>query len=122
MSVIANFDLDQGATKHLTFTLHTDSGGTPLDLTGYDVRLYVKRFRDQEAALISKEAVDMDITPASGIIELSFDPADTADLVFGFDADGKQSLYYDLEIESPGGVVRRPFRGTITLLRNVTVE
>ena len=65
------------------------SGGAPVDLTGADVKLLVKRRMsdEDESAEITKSSADpaqITITdPTNGVFEVYFVPADTADLTPG---------------------------------------
>ena len=106
-----NFTIGQGATWSVAVE-YTDSGGTPIDITGYSVRADMKRsYTDSTAAQSITCAIT---TPTQGVINMSLTATQTK-LLSG-------DYLYDLELESVGGAVTRLLHGTITIDKEVTVE
>jgi hypothetical protein len=113
-----NLYIEQSATfQHTVFW--KDPSGTPIDLTGYRIRLQVR-----ESAAATEVLLDFDSdAPASGMaittlddagnFTITFTPAVTEALDFRFGD-------YDLTATSPGGVVYRLHEGKASVRPGVT--
>jgi len=110
-----DFLIEQGATFKTTLT-YTDNTGTAIDLTGYSARMQA-RANVSDVSPVINLSVGSGIAftnPTSGQFDIEMTASETAALNAG------QVLKYDLELESPAGVVIRLLRGTITVDAEVT--
>lgn len=117
--------IEQGATFQLALQLSTGGlvadGGTPIDLTGYEVRMHVrKRTTSTETLLdLSTDVVDdpgqhITVTSAvDGQIQIVIPATETAAIAW-------TAGVYDLEIESGAGFVRRLLQGSVKVSKEVT--
>ena len=123
MSNIKDFDsIDQGSTIFIAFTMRYE-GEFPINLTGYDARLQVRRSYGDTTALINATLANGKIVwvnAAQGTLELRLEPSDTSGIRFNNKDDATLDLVYDLELMSPFGKVIKPAKGAITLNREVT--
>lgn len=111
---VYNFTIEQGAT----FTLRAvwkDGKGDPRDLAGYKPRM---QFRVSVASpeVLLDASVDngmLSIDPNAGAVYVTLDAATTA-------AFGWRRAVYDIELESPDGVVTRLLMGAVAVSREVT--
>lgn len=113
---------DQGSTKTIVLTLQTDTL-TPYNLTGFDVRLQVRRTYGDTTVLINATLTNgkLVLTNAvGGVITLNLAPADTSSIRFTNKDDDTLDCVYDLEIQSASGAVYKPFKGSFTIAREVT--
>ena len=109
---ILNLVIEQGATFQHTLTL--SNGGTAINLTGYDVRMHIREYVSSPDTIVELTIVDgISVVAASGQITLTISATDTAAMSF-------DTAYYDLEIESAGGVVTRIVEGSVNLRPEVT--
>lgn len=94
---------DQGATLPLHFTWLEPGGGDPIDLTGYTVRMQVRRtaLHPQPVLVISPY---LTLGGEAGTITGAVPAEVMASLPAG-------EYRYDLEVESGGGEVRRLLKG-----------
>lgn len=103
-----DFTIDQGSdwTRTITWKI----GSTPVNLTGYTARLKAKTSYSKDNAIINLTTENGGITLGgeAGTITLNLNNLATA--AFGF-----TRLVYDLELVSPGGIVKRFLQGIITL-------
>lgn len=122
-----NFTCEQGATFDRTIT-YRDGSGAIIDLTGYIARMHVREYTggDLVVALYSdvsqgasngyailNGSSELTADGANGNIRLLISAANTANLITG-------SLKYDLEIESPSGVVDRLIEGKFNVVPEIT--
>lgn len=122
-----NFTCEQGATFDRTIT-YRDGSGAVIDLTGYAARMHVREYTggDLVVALYSdvsqgasngyailNGSSELMSDGANGNIRLLISAANTANLITG-------SLKYDLEIESPSGVVDRLIEGKFNVVPEIT--
>lgn len=122
-----NFTCEQGATFDRTIT-YRDGSGAIIDLTGYSARMHVREYTggDLIVALYSDVSLgtsngyailngssELTADGANGNIRLLISAANTANLTTG-------SLKYDLEIESPSGVVDRLIEGKFNVVPEIT--
>lgn len=132
-AVVQDHTIEQGATWLWAFRLRVVNEadptvpGTPYDLTGWTVRMQIRR-KQQEAALVSATTTNGKFTlgkdpeneaatpdPTNGWVFLELTDEDT-DLL------AVKTCVYDVEVETPAGRVYRLFKGTITVDPNVTQE
>lgn len=109
-----NFQIEQGTTV-VKVLQYTDTSGNPIPLTGYIARMQMRptvgsliKYLD----LATSPGTGIVITAATGIITITISAATTASIP----TDG----VYDLEIESPTGIVTRLIQGTISVSQEVT--
>lgn len=117
--------IEQGATFQLALQLSTGGlvadGGTPINLTGYEVRMHVRKrttsvdtLLDLSSDVLSDPDQHITITNAvQGQIEIVIPAAETAAIDW-------TAGVYDLEIESTGGFVRRLLQGAVKVSKEVT--
>lgn len=117
--------IEQGATFQLGLTLSTGGlvadGGVAIDLTGYEVRMQVRKRVASATTLLflSTNVVDdpdlhIEVTDAvNGEVVITI-PATETEAFTWF------SGTYDLEIESAGGFVRRLLYGSVKVTKEVT--
>lgn len=106
----AKYDIviEQGATFTRTVTFTAGIA----DLTNYSARMQVRR-RISDTDTLLDLTVGNGITMTTTAITITVEAEDTAALNF-------DSAVYDLEIESPDGVVTRLLYGPVVLSREVT--
>lgn len=105
----------QGATFSRTLLWEAGQPPAPVNLTGYTARMQLRVTPDSGFTLLALTTENSRITlgGAAGTIVLSLSAADTAALAF-------PRAVYDLELVSPGGVVRRLVEGEVSLSKEVT--
>lgn len=104
----------QGASWDYTLTWL--SGGTPVNLTGYQARMQVRESYDSDSTILSLTAgTGITLGGTAGTIYLEASATTTA----GFDGTPNKQFIYDLELES-AGVVTRLLEGTFTINPEVT--
>lgn len=115
-----NIVIEQGATfqKKLTWADDIDfpASGNAIDITGYTARMQLREEKDSpDPAILELTDGNGRITlgGANGEIDLFIDDADTEALTI-------ESGFYDLEVESPAGIVTRLVEGTFQLSTEVT--
>jgi hypothetical protein len=110
-----NFEIEQGTTV-VKVLQYTDSSGNPIPLTGYVARMQMRPTVGSLIKYLDLGTVGpltgIVITAATGIITITISAALSATIP----TDG----VYDLEIESPAGVVTRLLQGSITISQEVT--
>jgi hypothetical protein len=112
-----DFSVNQGASVLQTMTWK-DSGGSPVDIGGYTIRMQVRKHVDDEDTLL-----DMDNAAKGGLAivgdgsagqyTVTVSATDTADLPVG-------TWVYDLEMESGAGFVTRLLEGDFAVKAEVT--
>jgi hypothetical protein len=104
---------EQGATLSRTFTWK-DKAGELIPLGGYSARMQVRPYASADETILDLTSAADDITfPSAGKISLTVSATATAELVPG-------TYAYDLELESPTGVVKRLLEGKFTVKAEVT--
>lgn len=101
--------IDAGADYVMTVS-QEDTAGTAIPLTGYSARMMLKSTYADTTPLISLTSEvggGLTINEAAGEIEVFIEDTDTATLCTDEVTEG----VYDLEIESPAGVVTRLIGG-----------
>lgn len=119
-----NFTCEQGSTFTRLIELEepdlvadpTGNTFTPIDINGYSARMQVRRTIDSTSYLVylTTENGGLTINPADADNQIVISMADEVT------ASISTSGVYDLEIESPEGVVSRILQGVFTLSPEVT--
>lgn len=107
-----NIKLYQGKTITIPFIY---GGDTPIDVTGYDARLQVRKSASSDTVIASFTVDDgrVSIGGANGAITLSMTAADSAALPAG-------SYVYDFEIIDDSGNVFLAMSGDCVIVAEVT--
>ena len=110
--VQADVCLPQGVTWDLKFLW--ESGGNPVDLTGYSARLMMRTSSEAASPTVSLSTVAGTMTVnASGEIQLAYPAISSSAITAG-------TYLYDLELENPAGNVRRLVEGRAVVSREIT--
>lgn len=106
--------IEIGATFLLNVTWK-DSNGDPIDLTGYDARMQVRKKYSSATALISATTGNGKITlgGAAGTIAVELVPTDSEDITDKYGV-------YDIELIAPNARVYRLLKGVVTFDPEVT--
>lgn len=128
-AVARDLYVEQGADFFLTFQWLRESEttpgtpGDPRDLTGHEVRMQIRRSPKSSGVLV-------DANSTNGKIVVGFDPSGPPDPANGririhltsqdTDLLDVEQAAYDLEVESPSGVVTRLLTGAVEVSLNVT--
>ena len=119
-----NFTCEQGATFTRLIELEepdliadpTGNTFVPIDISGYTARMQIRRTLESSTPMISltTENNRLVINPgdANNQVKITLTDEETSTLT--------TSGVYDLEIESPDGVVSRVLQGAVTLSLEVT--
>jgi hypothetical protein len=109
-----NFKMEQGATFSRTFVL-TDDVGTPIDITSYIARMQIRSSIAASSTILDATSLGSYMTVGStdGKITLTV-PATVTSTYTTIDS------VYDLEVQSPTGIVTRLLEGSVKLDLNVT--
>lgn len=114
-----DFILYQGTNDGLTFSL--TSNNVPLNLTGYDVRMQIRKNYDSNTTYFVASTLltvpNIVVTPLLGKIQVYIYPDDTS--VIPFKGDSLECVY-DIEIIDNLGEVTRVLMGNVTISREVT--
>lgn len=116
-----NLTIEQGATFYMPVQLSTggpvSEGGTPVNLTGCEIRMMVRRrLADATPVLGLTTVASAGITitsAANGQFVIRVDEVTTAAIAW-------TSGVYDLEVETSGGFVRRYLQGKVKVSKEVT--
>lgn len=120
LAAIFPITVEQGATWTLELT-YTHADGTPVDLTGYTARMQLRRTYDSTpVAELTTSNGGILLGSTNGTVSLHMSAAVTAAIPTATSCDGQVEYLYDLELESPGGVVTRLMQGVATVLPEVT--
>lgn len=105
--------MPKGSTFNLQMTFKIDN--TPVNLTGYTARMQARTGVNVSTTILDMTTENGQITlgGALGTISLDLTAAETAAIT-------KNSLVYDLELVSGGGVVTRLLEGSIAVTPEVT--
>jgi len=115
--------IEVGADFFLSLAWMESDGETPIDLTGYEAKMQVREFHDDEDALLTLTSeVDGGIVlgDEDGTIEIHAVPALT-DLL-PLSVSGTINGVYDIKLTSPSGVVTRFLEGRCRIASAVTRE
>jgi hypothetical protein len=114
MAVNFNIGIDAGSTFQVIFAWK-DAASEAIDMTGYSARMQLRMDLGQANPDLSlATGSGITITAADGEILVEIEPATTETMT--------GSYFYDLEVESPTGVVTRLCQGTVTVSSEVTRE
>jgi hypothetical protein len=119
MSSRYDIEIDQGASYSLNVLSINDALGVPFNLTGYIIRGQLRA----SPALIDPPLATFTITAvnlALGAFTASLTPAVTAAFPSPVAPSDYFAASYDIEVESPGGVVTRVLRGLARIIPEVT--
>lgn len=108
MATKQNIYIDQGTTFTMSFAM-TNPDGTPVDLTGYTGRSYMKK----EYTDSTYYSFTVDVGGNTGVITISLTPDYSSSIEAG-------RYFYDLELESSANVVTRIIEGLCTINPEVT--
>lgn len=110
-----DIEIKKGTTFQVPFTW-TDENGLPIDITGWEVRMQVRSEQAATTTLLDISTVSGEITlsdPTNG--EFTITLSDTVTSAFSWVVG-----VYDIELESPGGVVYELLYGTVETIGEVT--
>jgi hypothetical protein len=108
-----NFTVEQGTTLHLIFTW-LQPNRDPEDVTDYSARMQIRETIGSASTIASFTDADaLTVGDTDGVVTLDVDATETASWSF-------KKAVYDLELESPEGIVTRLVKGTIILDPGVT--
>lgn len=117
--------IEQGATFTLGMQLSTggpvSSGGTPVDITGAEVRMHIRKKVKEPTAYFQLTSTGS-VAGSTGIYVTS---APNGQFVVTIDKDDTTAItwlagVYDLEVETAGGEVRRYLYGPVKVSPEVT--
>lgn len=113
----AQYDLviDQGATFTRTF-VYKDDDGNVIDLTDYEARMQIRAHPTSVQYVYSTTTDGGDLTITAGEGKVALEIPDDTTQAFPAPFVGA----YDIEIESPDGVVTRLVEGSVRVTPNVT--
>lgn len=107
---------DQGSTLRRTLTINAQATTpTPWNLTGFSARMHVRTTIEATTTVLElgTDIGGLEITATPGELLLEVSATDTAALT--------AAIYvYDLEVESPSGIVTRLLEGSFVVRREVT--
>lgn len=113
---VYNTTIEKGATFNLTVT-YKDSTGTPVDLTGWTVRMHVRETPADSSTILTSQGGSPTIIitkNSSGVITVTISATTTSSL-------SVTTAYYDIEAEETAtGIVRRILKGRIVVSPEVT--
>jgi hypothetical protein len=112
MAELHKLTVDQGATYQESVEW-TDPSGVPINITGYTARMNIARTYSDQVPILSLTSPSggLVVTGAAGRIDITIASDET---------DGMDGAYvYDLDVESPQGVVDRLIQGVIEINKRV---
>lgn len=112
-----NTTIDKGATFSLTVT-YKDAAGDPVNLTGWTARMQIRETPSSASTLLTSTGGSPTIAIsntnfATGVISITISAANTANIAVPV-------AYYDIEVESGAGLVRRVLQGRLAISPEVT--
>lgn len=118
----------QGATFLFEFRVVDDDAGVVINMTDWTARMSVRSngYADQSDDVALSLVGDIEVS--TGVVEFE-SPASTMavlapsrdDLrILGTEANAWPKYVYDVELETPAGVVYKPYRGTFEIYPEVT--
>lgn len=112
--------IEQGSTFTRTVTVTGPVPNlTPVDLTGYTARGQIRETAQSATIVVSFTCVVSD--PTNGVITVSLTDEQTSAIpATGAKYSNYQTYYYDIEIESAGGIVTRLLNGKVSVSPEVT--
>lgn len=119
-----SIEIFQGDTNEIFFTL-ANADGSPLDMTGYSLRLQVRNDYSSTSTILNCTLQNGKlawVNQSIGKWKLILHPTDTSSIRFTADSPDVLVGVYDMEIDSqttsPG--VKKPWYGSFTIHREVT--
>ncbi len=110
---IYDYTVEQGATFIRVFTWNNPNG-TPVDLTGYTARMQIRQSVVSPTYYYQAlSGGDIVLGGSAGTITLTIPAPTSAAWTF-------IKGVYDLELQSPSGIVTRLVQGNVTVSREVT--
>ena len=114
---LLDLDMWQGASWDYTLTWQT--GGVPVNLTGYNARMQVRESHASSTAVLSLVAgTGITLGGTAGTIILEATAVQTA--AISAQPPGPQQYVYDLELVSPASIVTRLVEGRVLVYPEVT--
>ena len=109
-----DFTIEQGATTTKPFVWKSGDG-VPVDISGYDVRMQVRRSVSSSDVLLAADTGNgrFQVDGPNGKFTLVLSAADTSAITW-------TTGVYDIELEDGDGVVTRLLMGTVTVSKGVT--
>ncbi len=106
--------IEQGATYQHPFAWK-DNNGTPIDITGWTARMHIR-------SSVSDDVVLMELTTGNGRITLDGPEGKVTLTISATDttAISWKKGVYDLELEDPGGYVKRLVEGKVSVSMETT--
>ena len=117
---VRNLVIEQGQSVEVPFAVTRNN--LALDLTGYDLRLQVRRTYADTSTLVNCTLANgklVWLTQNQGTFKLVLVPTDTASIRFKAGEDSIDGVY-DLELVSPNATVYKACKGSFTINREVT--
>jgi hypothetical protein len=119
--------IEQGATTDLLLE-YKDSNGSPVDLSGYAARMQIRPSVDSSTTYLSitnitsSDGTGLNLTPVSSSVTL---PQSSGSIGLFISAASSSALtfsegVYDVELQSPAGIVTRLLEGIVKLSKEVT--
>lgn len=119
--------IEQGATTDLLLE-YKDSNGSPVDLSGYAARMQIRPSVDSSTTYLSitnitsSDGTGLNLTPVSSSVTL---PQSSGSIGLFISAASSSALtfsegVYDVELQSPTGIVTRLLEGIVKLSKEVT--
>lgn len=112
-----NTTIDQGSTFSLTVT-YKDASDTAVNLTGWTARMQIRETPSSASTILTSTGGSPTITVtntnfATGVIVFTVSATNTASITVPV-------AYYDIEVESPTGLVKRILQGRLAISPEVT--
>ena len=112
-----NTTIDKGSTFSLTLT-YKDASGDPVNLTGWTARMQIRETPSSASTVLTSTGGSPTITIsntnfATGVIAVTISATNTASI-------SVPVAYYDIEVESAAGLVRRVLQGRLSISPEVT--
>ena len=104
-----NLSVNTSTTFNQSFTL-TEDDGSALDLTGYTILAQIRKHSSSTTAVSFATTSD---SPTTGVLKLSLDPSDTADLKPG-------RYVYDIVITDTSSTKTRVVEGSVIVSKTIS--
>lgn len=114
-AAVYDFEINQGSTFRKQIIWKDGDTGSPINLTGYSVRLQARRSYYDDEVLIDMSSTNgaIQIVPAEGKFVLQLTAAQTALY------EDWTKAKYSVRVTSSGGVVTKLLEGEITLVKDI---
>lgn len=117
-AAVYNIEIEQGATFQLPL-VYKDYLGNPIDISGYTARMQVRRSYEAPTPLLDLTTENNGITLGGSSGTIQIEAADLLTSPLPIIPETKPGVY-DLELRSPGGVVTRLIKGSVTITPQAT--